>query len=62
MRCNKYKDDRRVEKVIKRFDAFNILVGNNPVIISAPHNTEHTRNNKPKAGEVNTRSNSCKTF
>lgn len=48
--------------MIKRYDAFNILAGNIPVIVSAPHNTEHTRNNKPKAGEVNTRTNSSKAF
>jgi hypothetical protein len=46
--------------MVKKFDSYNILTGNNTVILSAPHNTEHTRNNKPKAAESNTRNNLCK--
>lgn len=58
MRDKRY--DRRVLNMVKRFDSYNILIGDIPIIFSAPHNTEHTRNNKSKAGEVNTRAYSCK--
>ncbi|MEG0872662.1 MAG: hypothetical protein RSE00_01790 [Clostridia bacterium] len=48
--------------MVRKYDSYNILIGSVPVVLSAPHNAEHIRNNKLKHGEVNTRSNCSKNI
>lgn len=47
---------REVMIMLTKYDAFNILTGNVPVIVSAPHSAEHMRNGKLKSLERHTRS------
>lgn len=41
--------------MLTKYDAYNVLTGDIPVIFSAPHSEEHMRNGKIKCLERHTR-------